>query len=110
MIYFKPGVLIDNIRPEMVVGMMVAHEAFRTEGADLFVTSANDRRHSEMSLHYAGQALDYRTHVLDDDMVKVSVVGLINKACPADFDCLLESIGSPNEHIHHEWQPKRSNR
>ena len=73
----------------------------------MWVTSANDHSHSETSLHYAGQALDYRTrHIpFDGTASKIGIAGLINTALPDDFDCVVES-----DHLHHEWQPKRSNR
>lgn len=105
MIYFKEGVLIDNIRPEMVIGMVVAHASYQEHGLDLWITSANDRTHSETSLHYAGQALDYRTRHVPGEASKIAIAGHINEALPDDFDCVVES-----DHLHHEWQPKRSNR
>jgi conjugal transfer mating pair stabilization protein TraG len=71
--------------------------------ASCTITSANDGQHSEKSLHYSGNALDFRTKDYLGD--KMALVDSIRTALGPDFDVVLEDEGLPNEHVHLEYQP-----
>ena len=93
----KPNVKLQGIRPELLVGMMVAVSVFDIHGYDMVVTSVTDGKHSRASLHYVGQAFDVR--LPGENGRKVS--DEIRESLIDDFDVVLES-----DHIHIEYQPK----
>ena len=96
----KPGVRIQGLRPELMLGLMVCEAVYRELDEELVVTSMIDGRHSRGSLHYAGQAADLRI----SDFHKIDVqlaVSRIKSRIGQDFDIVLE-----RDHIHLEYQPK----
>ena len=98
------SVSLTGIRPELVMGLVMAESHWPHRESELIITSANDARHSATSLHYAGAAVDIRSWNVDD---KVALRKSITEALGLDFDFILEEQGGPNEHFHLEWQPKR---
>ena len=74
------------------------------QDAECTITSANDSKHSEKSLHYNGCALDFRTKDYAGD--KQALRDRIKAALGPDFDVVLEALGEDNEHIHVEYDPK----
>jgi len=82
------------------------HDTYVSEGASgCVITSANDGTHKAESLHYSGQALDFRTHGLREKGIDpASLVAVIAATLGPDFDVLLEDPSTINEHIHVEWQ------
>lgn len=101
MLILKKGVDLTGLKPEMLVGLQVVASVFAEIGADCVVTSALDGKHSRASLHYAGQALDFRTRHLGPNVAKGVAQGC-KKALGDQFDVVLEKT-----HIHVEFQPKR---
>lgn len=115
MLIFKPEVRLYDVLPIMYLCMYVVDQVFTRHGLDVCqVNSANDGKHSDASLHYAGSALDFDTHdgppgdrvskfpahVDIDDVVRD-----IKSRLPTGFDVVYH-----NTHLHIEWQPKRSER
>lgn len=98
----KAGVRLAGLQPQMALAAMVVDECYGD--TECVITSANDSKHSERSLHYKGCALDFRTHNYAND--KQALRDRIKAALGQDFDVLLESVGTPNEHIHVEYDPK----
>jgi len=94
-------VSIQGIRPELLFGIMVANGVYEKYGYELVITSLNDSRHSDASLHYSGAAVDLRisniTNPGDVAMIALEITGKLNK----DYDVVLEK-----DHIHLEYQPK----
>lgn len=102
---------------------MVVGSIYAAYGIEYIITSCNDSKHGDgtlqSSLHYLGRAFDVRTK-----NVKVYVNSVFNaqltesrkqdilKLCQdnlgPEFDVLLESKGTENEHLHVEWDPKTS--
>ena len=99
---FKPGISITGVRPEMVLGLMVADAAFESAGYPMIITSLLDGKHSATSLHYAGCAADLRTRHIPEN-IRPKVAERLKKFLGKDFDVVLEK-----SHIHVEWQPRRA--
>jgi UDP-N-acetylenolpyruvoylglucosamine reductase len=64
------------------------------------LTSANDGQHGFGSLHYAGLAVDVRTHHVTANDIE-PLADTIREALGPQFDVVLEDT-----HIHVEFQPK----
>jgi hypothetical protein len=100
MLMLKAGARITGIRPEIVLALISATHAFEEEGHDCVVTACIDGKHMVGSLHYAGQAVDLRSHnVLPVDVPKL--IARIKLCVGADYDVVVET-----DHIHMEFQPK----
>lgn len=97
----KAGVRLQGLRPELLMGIMVAQSVYQELGVPFVITSVVDSRHSVTSLHYAGCAVDLRTRDMTAEQAG-KAVQLISARLTADFDCLLES-----NHIHLEYQPRQ---
>ena len=99
----KHGVRIADLTPQMALAAIVVREVYRDldPGCSCTITSANDSKHSDKSLHYSGRALDFRTHDFTGD--KQQLLYSLKEALGPEFDVLLEADGTPNQHIHIEW-------
>ena len=102
----KHGVRLADLTPQMALAAIVVREVYRSldPQCSCTLTSANDSKHSEKSLHYQGFALDFRTHDFTGD--KQELLHELREALGPEFDVLLEGEGTPNEHLHVEWDPK----
>jgi len=96
----KEGVRLTGIKPELMVGLMVANDVYNKHGYELVITSCLDGKHSVTSLHYAGMAADLRTRNLPSAMHK-EILEDIRMGLTTDYDILLEDT-----HYHLEWQPR----
>ncbi len=103
----KHSVRSIALRPELMLGLVVSDSVYRQHGTECVVTSLNDSHHAQTSLHYAGCAADIRTRNLPPN-VKQTVRDEIKERLTVDYDVVLEGVGTPNEHIHIEYQPRRS--
>ena len=103
MISLKNGVNPAGLRPELLLGIVIAHEVYKTFGHDLVLTSLNDSEHSRTSLHYDGKAVDMRTNVIYESELEVIAkqIRLCLGDCQ-DYDFVVES-----DHFHLEYQPKK---
>lgn len=98
----KKGVNPFGMRPEIVLGLFVADPIWLNHGHELVVTSINDSRHSNASLHYAGCAADLRTRYfsgVEAEEVADELRDALGNS--PDYDVVVES-----DHIHFEYQPK----
>lgn len=114
----KRGVKLRGLTPQMLVGVMIANDAWKKVGyvysqEDMVLTSCNDGRHSYGSLHWSGNAVDIRTKTISPDAdgeTRLSdvtkFVDLVRRDCGEEFDVVLEYFGEPNEHMHMEYHPK----
>ena len=103
MIAIKPGVLLENLTPQMVLGHTIVAAVFLSfYPATCRVTSGSDGTHMRGSLHPKGNALDYGTnHLLSEQRSKVAAA--CKEALGENFDVVLES-----DHLHVEYDPKAS--
>ena len=95
----KEGVSIAGIRPEVLIGVMVADPILSEYGQETVITSCMDGKHKRASAHYTGRAVDLRIW----DLITPKVcVQKISTALGEDFDVILEG-----NHIHLEFDPKQ---
>lgn len=103
----KKGVSIVGLKPEILVGLMVAQGVYDEFGCDLVVTAGVDGNHKIGSLHYKGLAVDLRTRDLREDEKELVAVLLKERLngqpdnFAGEFDVVLERT-----HIHLEFDPK----
>lgn len=103
---FKDGVLWTGTKMEIVTAILRVWELFNELNIpELTVTSLRDGHHMTGSLHPHGEAVDIRTHGLGTDLPPV-LIQKIKTILGPGYDVILESRGTPNEHIHVEWDPK----
>jgi len=95
----KKGVNLNGIRPEVLIGVMVADSILPKFGQGCVITSCIDGKHKRSSAHATGRAVDLRTWTLRD---KESAVRIMQDSLGDEFDVILES-----DHIHLEFDPKK---
>ena len=96
----KPGANIEHSTPAMVHAREVTERAFNDEDYILVVTSGNDGKHKEDSLHYENNAEDYRTRHIRGEIIP-RIVARIKKELGTNYDVLFEG-----DHLHIEHDPK----
>ena len=102
MILLKPEVRFHDPLQALPVILAVVASAFRDY--DVVVTAAADGSHKVDSFHYRGLALDFRIkHVPVEH--RPALVKRIKGAIP-QCDVLWEGVGTEQEHLHVEWDPK----
>jgi len=84
---------------------LVVERVFDSYGYAAVITSAGDGQHKKDSLHYRGLALDFRMKHVASPEHKAAIVALIRELLP-QCDVLHESVGTPIEHLHVEWDAK----
>lgn len=107
MLFIKPGVRLTDLCPQMVLASQVIDGVYTSFGVEeCWITSANDSKHSDVSWHYKGRACDYRTHQLELNGQEQALRDEVKARLGQDFDVVLEGVGTPNEHLHVEYDPK----
>jgi hypothetical protein len=111
----KSGVKLTNLCPQMTLAAYVVKEVFTLYGCPCVITSGNDSVHSETSLHFCKRgkytdgvcrALDFRTKYLQLNGLELELTAKVKERLGPDFDVVLEYIGTENEHLHVEYDPK----
>ena len=105
MIHLKAGVYIYGLTPEMVLGIMMVSDVFRSRGYECVITSALDGVHPAGPVHKDGRAVDFRLKHIPDRAVRLEILGQIKGMVGDQFDAVLEDFGGENEHIHLEVDP-----
>lgn len=100
----KLGVKLTDLTPQMMLGALIVNDVFWKHSTECIITSANDSTHSATSWHYKGRALDFRVHNYAGD--KVALAAEIKADLGPNFDVVLEALGTGNEHLHVEYDPK----
>lgn len=102
----KYGVKLTSLSPQMVLAAMVVKSVCEQFNVPCCITSANDSTHSAKSLHYRGMALDFRTKYAALNGSERNFQDTIVSRLGPDFDVVLEALGTDNEHLHVEYDPK----
>lgn len=100
----KKGVKLTDLAPQMALAALIVNSVYERFHASCTVTSANDSKHSDTSWHYKGRAMDFRTKDFNGD--PQALYREIQTALGENFDVVLEGLGTPNAHIHCEYDPK----
>lgn len=100
-IELKESVSLSGVRPEMVMGLVMAEGVYSFYGVPLVVTSVTDGEHGPHSRHRVGLGADLRTFNIPDGLV-MNIVEDLMKVLGPGFDIVLES-----DHIHLEYDPEK---
>lgn len=98
---------IDALHPSMdPVIRAVAQAADQLGLPQPVITSGNDSRHSDGSLHYQDRALDFRGNNITDAQ-GLALRDAVRDILGPDYDVLFETFpGNPaNDHLHVEYDP-----
>lgn len=96
----KEGVDFAMLDPRIIPAVWKCHAIYDQYGKPCVITSGRDSKHSCMSKHYFGMAVDLRTRFFSESQ-KIKVSTEIRDALGKDFDVILES-----DHIHVEYDPE----
>lgn len=102
----KAGVRLGGIVPQLVMAALIVERVFQRYGVECVITSANDSKHSTESWHYKGRALDFRTKYDNLNGMEDDLRNDVKAALGDDFDVVMEAVGTENEHLHLEYDPK----
>jgi hypothetical protein len=100
----KSGVEVPS-NPQMDYAAQIVVQVWNKYGFQAVMTSGLDGEHREDSLHYSGFATDWRTKNLPLTLKK-TMVNEVRSRLGSNYDVLLEFLGSDNEHMHIEYDPK----
>lgn len=99
---FKAGVKVPRV---CVIAAAAVNAANQCElGMELVVTSGNDSLHMRGSRHYVDEALDFRTKTFSK-VDKAAWIAAFKKRLGPAYQIILEGEGTPNEHLHVEFDP-----
>lgn len=104
----KPGVKLTDLQPQLALAALIVDACYRERGLPCVITSANDSTHSANSWHYKGRALDFRTHYEALNGQEMALLAEVKEALGAEFDVVMEGVGTPQEHLHIEWEGDRN--
>lgn len=99
----KPGVVIKEFNSQLCHVCYSAWFVYKEYGITPTITSANDSKHKDGSLHYKNLAWDFRIWGLDNPKEVVEKLANVLNAKRHDYDVILE-----NDHIHVEHDPKET--
>lgn len=102
----KSNVNLKDVQWQLFKAACVVEEILATYRCPCIITSANDGRHSYNSWHYKGRALDFRTKYTKLDGKEHEFCREVARALGPEFDVVLEAVGTNNEHLHVEYDPK----
>jgi len=107
---------VDSLSPKMKSAATKASgiiSGFVGGGYEPTVTSGKDSKHMKGSKHYEGNGIDFRSKDMfaklskDETATKLNALSnKLKKQMGGEFDVVLEGVGTPNEHIHIEYDPK----
>ena len=96
----KTNVLLDGVSDEMWLGALKVDAVYRRLfGGEVVITSAKDGTHGENSLHYSGNAMDFRTRDIQPAL-RAYFASVVAAKLKGEFDVVLE-----HDHLHVEYDP-----
>lgn len=106
-LHLKRGADIDNLDRRVVDTFDDIVAAWSAAGGPTpVITSGNDSRHSQGSLHFRDLAVDLRANNISDSLAQ-SIANDLAARLGADFDVIFERFPNnpANDHIHLEYDP-----
>lgn len=101
MIQVKEGVIFKEFNNSFIQLYKAVDEVWQNATTIVpTITSANDGKHMDHSLHYKNLAWDLRTHNLEVEQIDKILVGL-QQTLGLGWDVIREA-----DHIHVEYDPK----
>jgi hypothetical protein len=101
MLSIKKGVKLTGIKPEIVIADIIMDQVYTQYGIqECEVTSGVDGVHMKGSKHYTGEAHDYKTKHMPDN-IAVLITEVAQKRLGENYDVIFET-----NHIHCEFDPK----
>jgi len=98
---FLEHVDIRILQPPLMIALIVVDQVYQEFGHNLVITSMNEGKHSDTSLHYAGAAFDCRTRHVPSEKLTIMKNAILARLPDLTFDVVIEKT-----HIHVEYQPK----
>lgn len=101
------AVRIGSLDPAMAVAIAAVAAAARDLGLPQpVITSGNDSRHRDGSLHYSGQALDFRGNNITIAQGR-ALRDAVQASLGSQFDVIFETFtNASNNHLHVEFDPR----
>lgn len=101
MLSIKQGVKLIGIKPEMTFAAIIVDQVYTQYNIqDCVITSGLDGQHKPHSKHYTGEALDFRTRNMPDN-IAVLITDVAQQRLGENYDIIFET-----DHIHCEYDPK----
>ena len=99
--YLKHNVKIQGLTPEMLLGIIIINDVYKSYSIDLVITSVTDSKHTaEHSLHYSGNAIDCRTSNIPINIPRKIILDDLKQALGPNFQVLDEQT-----HFHISYKP-----
>jgi hypothetical protein len=93
-------VSISNLTPQMLLGVLIVRDRYRAMGYECNITAGRDGKHKKNSLHYSGNAIDFRIRDVPQQ-IRTDLSSRIRRSLGQDFQVVLH-----NTHLHVEYQPQ----
>lgn len=103
MVKFKAGVSSGN---PLLAAIIIADAIYTKYGYECVITSLNDGKHKQGSLHYVDKGVDFRTKNIFHPEHKELIKRDITETLGEKYDVIFEARGEVNEHLHVEYDPK----
>ena len=101
----KQGVDLTGMHPMMTFAFGALMAIHIDEGYEATITSGREGKHSPTSSHYAGNAIDIRTHDLPPTLPLELFAADIENRLPVWFQVIIEGEGTSTEHVHVQYRP-----
>ena len=111
MLRVKKGVVFKCFKPKIIDLLEMLNRISEEIEKDIWITSANDGKHSENSYHYKNLALDLRIWNLEKKDINYVIENLTNDRFQFLFspDHKYYDIVLEKDHIHCEYDERKAN-
>jgi len=108
MIVLKDTVRFKRLTPEIIALLPIIIAVWSKNAVETVpvITSANDSTHGKNSYHYSDYAIDLRSKNLSNEQKLAILADLKQSLSGRNYDVLLESLGTDNEHFHIEFNAR----
>lgn len=103
----KTGVSVKGLQAEILLAIIIVNDVCKAHGIEPTITSLTDGKHSDTSYHYQGDAVDFRTKDIPNAIIPI-IIDQIRLRLTPEYDVLHESVNTPNQHLHIEYNRRRA--